>query len=112
MQLLDQAIATQFSMQDEISKAKLTGPRVLEESKKRESELWAELVKAKAETKLALNQKNEMVSRLNALVDSTYKWEECRNCGDDFGSWIERLGSQDDPKFQLRCSNCRCRHAL
>ena len=128
MELLDGALAKQMSLQDELLAAKGDVRLVLDQKEKAEVLQRKELAKAKAETQTAVflqrkelanakeetqkavNQRNALLSRLNALVDNANGWEECRNCGDDFGSWIERLGSSDDPRFQLRCSNCRCRH--
>ena len=137
MQSLDQALAKHILMQDALSQAKSTirlldqdkqrdivlqdklGAETqtvrltLDQSKHRETVLQEMLTKAKAETQTVVEQRNKLISRLNTLVLNANKWEECRNCGDDFGSWIEHLGSSDDPlQFQLRCSNCRCRHAL
>ena len=59
--------------------------------------LQRELSKAFVETQRAFKQKNNLSSRFNTWVDNANKWEECRNCGNYFGSWIERLGSSDDP---------------
>ncbi len=137
MQLLDQALSKQSSMQEDLSQATLVVRRALDQEKQKVVVLQSELAKAKAETERVRNQMTKIESelhgkteqafresqkttsrefnllrRLDALVENANKWEECRNCGDEFGSWIERLGSLDDPQFQLRCSNCRCRHSL
>ena len=112
MQRLDEALAKQISLRDELLVTKAHLHLASVQNKSGEALLQNELAKAKAETQAAVNQKDNLLSRLNALVANVLKWEECRNCGDEFGSWIERLGTMDDPQFQLRCSNCRCRHTL
>lgn len=112
MQTVDGALAKQMSLRDELLVTQREHRLTLDQKKKGEALLQKELAKAKAETQMAVNQKNYLLARLNAIADTVNGWDECRNCDDDFGSWIERLGSPDDPQFQLRCSNCRCRHNL
>lgn len=112
MQMLDEALAKQMSLRDELLVIKGDLRVVLDQKMNGEAQLQNELAKAEAETQAVVYQKYILLSRLNALVDNVNKWEECRNCKDEFGSWIERLGSTDDPQFQLRCLNCRCRHTL
>ena len=136
---LDQALVKQMSMQDALSGAKST-IRFLDLNKQKENELKDKLVKAtaetqtvrltldqskhretvlqeklrnaKAETQMAVNQRKNLISKLNAVVCNANKWRGCRNCGNNCGSWIELFGSSDDPQFQLRCTSCRCTHAL
>ena len=112
MELLDGALAKQISLRDELFAAKEDLRLALDQKKKGEVLLQMELAKAKAETQTAVVQRDELSSRLNALVDNANCWEECRNCGNGFGSWIESLGSSEHPQYQLRCSYCRCRHDL
>lgn len=134
--LLDLALAKQIALEDQLSKAEAETERVLNENiqttgvlkvelakAKAEAQtamnqehdllvLNIELEKAKAETQTTMNQKHDLFLRLNGLVDNINWWEDCRNCAFDFGFWIERLGSENDPQFKLRCTRCRCRHDL
>ena len=134
--LLDLALAKQIALEDQLSKAEAETQRVLSENLQTTDELEFELAKAKAEaksamnqehdlfllnielvkarveTQTAMNQKNDLFLKLNGLVDNVNSWEDCRNCGYEFGFWIDRLESENNPQFKLRCSNCRCRHDL
>ena len=134
--LLNLALAKQIALEDQLSKAEAETQRVLTENFQTTDELEFELakakaeaksamneehdlillniqlVKARAETQIALNQKNDLFLKLNGLVDNVNLWEDCRNCGSEFGFWIDRLESENDPQFKLRCSRCRCRHDL
>lgn len=115
IRFLDQNKQKENELQDKLAKAKAETQTVrltLDQSKHKETVLQEKLTNARAETQMAMNQRNNLLSKFNAVVSNANKLEECRNCGDDFGSWIECLGNSDDPQFQLRCSNCRCRHAL
>ena len=134
--LLDLTLAKQIALEDQLSKAEAEAQRVLDENiqttgvlafelakAKAEAEtamnkendlilLNIELVKARTETQTAMNQKNDLFMKFNGLVDNVNWWEDCRNCGPEFGFWIDRLESENDPQFKLRCSRCRCRHDL
>ena len=135
--LLEEAKAKDVVLRDELSLAKLEFGLALENIRTQGARFQAALSKAKSDLDLALNrertretvhqaallqanqsttrQRQEVLSWVDGKIENINKWEECRNCGDDFeSSWIERLGSisNGDYNLQLRCSNCRCRHGL
>ena len=60
----------------------------------------------------ALRSYSGFVSRLDELLRKTFDWGECRNCGLDFDSYIQRFGGNQEFRLQLRCIDCGCRHDL
>ena len=84
MLLKDEALAKSISRQDELLATK-GGVRLPHGQKKKGQVVLQQIfARAKAETHLALDQRNTTLSRFNALANNVNKWEECRNCGDDF----------------------------
>ena len=88
--LLDLAVAKQIALEDQFSKAEAKTQQVLNEKLEITVMLEFELVKARAETQTAMNQKNDLFLKFNGLVDNINCWEDCRNCGSEFGVWIDR----------------------
>lgn len=76
------------------------------EELKKSNSFKAELDAAKQNASLAMGREHAANNKITKLIDTVHKHGWCRNCGDDFGSWIEDDGSW----LILRCSNCRCRH--
>ena len=58
--------------------------------------------------------KQSLLGRLDHFLKGQFDWQECRNngCSGDFDGYLERYGSDDDFRLQLRCSQCRCRHDI
>lgn len=60
----------------------------------------------------AISSLNSFMTRLDSLLTQSCKWDECRQCGDDFDSKMERFGSGNFLELQLRCKSCRTRHDI
>ncbi|KAH6954923.1 hypothetical protein DER45DRAFT_616255 [Fusarium avenaceum] len=76
------------------------------EELKRSNSFKAERDAAKQNASLAMGREHAANNKVTKVIDTVHKHGWCRNCGDEFGSWIEDDGSW----LILRCSNCRCRH--
>ncbi|KAJ4184932.1 hypothetical protein NW755_008846 [Fusarium falciforme] len=59
-----------------------------------------------AQKNTARNELAALEKKIDDLLDIVENRDYCRNCGNDFGCWIEDV----DTSFILRCDNCRCRH--
>ncbi|WAO87687.1 BTB domain-containing protein [Fusarium falciforme] len=59
-----------------------------------------------AQKNTARNELAALEKKIDDLLDIVENRDDCRNCGNDFGCWIEDV----DTSFILRCDNCRCRH--
>ena len=71
-----------------------------------------ELVRSRQELSVARQQLSNFHTQLDNLIHNANERTECRNCGEKFGSWLERWHSDDMLAMQLRCSSCRCRHNI
>ncbi|KIL94403.1 hypothetical protein FAVG1_02966 [Fusarium avenaceum] len=76
------------------------------EELKKSNSFKAELDVAKQNSIVFMGREHAANNKITKLIDTVHNHEWCRNCGDEFGSWIEDDGSS----LILRCSNCRCRH--
>lgn len=112
MVLRDGALAKRISLQDELLATKGAVRLPHGQKKKGQVVLQQIFARAKAETHLALDQRNTTLSRFNALANNVIRGKNAGTVVMTFRSWIERLGSSYDPQLQLRCSNCRCRYAV
>lgn len=116
--LLDEGTAKRIALEDELSKARSTIRR-LGQSSAREtvleaklSKLEAKFLKAQKDKQTAVNQKNDLFSRLYGMVLHFNNWQRCQGCGVGFASWIQQVGDSTDNRFQLCCRNCCCSHGL
>jgi DNA repair exonuclease SbcCD ATPase subunit len=76
------------------------------EELKRSNSFKAERDVAKQNAIAFMGREHAANNKITKLIDTVHNHEWCRNCGDNFGSWIEDDGSC----LILRCLNCRCRH--
>ena len=55
---------------------------------------------------------NRVMEEINSSLETLRETKQCRNsnCGSDFTCYIERHGSELQPKYTLRCARCQCRH--
>ena len=83
---------------------------LLDESLAKQIALKQELSKAEADFKEALDQKNKWTQRIDSLFGSANKIDECRHCHESFEWYLERLETFGSLGMQLRCANCRTRH--
>lgn len=104
---------------------RLAGARDVAYTKSNKALIAQEL--AISQKELAIDQRNQVIverdaalkracdflPRLDSFLTTSQEWTECRNCGLDFNSWLERVGRDDsDLIVQLRCWDCHCRHDL
>ena len=82
--------------------------------------------KAKKQKELVIEQRNKIIRERDAAValenlniervqhflNQILLWTECRNCGTEFKSYLQRFSYNEELKLQLRCLNCLCRHDL
>ena len=96
--LLDGALAEKIALKDEFSKA--------------EADAKEELSRTEASLKAAFDQKNEWSARLDLALKNAISIDDCRHCHEKFHCYLERLEVFGCLGLQLRCANCRTRHAL
>ncbi|UPK89973.1 hypothetical protein LCI18_000908 [Fusarium solani-melongenae] len=105
--------ATLLSSRDSLQKA-------LDTTKQNYAKLWSERDALQQRMTTLTTQHNSVTAQKNTardevtalkkniddLLDTVNNRDYCRNCGNDFGCWIEDV----DTSLILRCDNCRCRH--
>ncbi|EEU35270.1 uncharacterized protein NECHADRAFT_88094 [Fusarium vanettenii 77-13-4] len=105
--------ATLLSSRDSFQKA-------LDTEKQNYAKLWSERAALQQQMATLTTQHNSVTEQRNTarnevaalqkkigdLLAILEKRDYCRNCGNDFGCWIEDVVTS----FILRCDNCRCRH--
>jgi len=64
------------------------------------------------ERDVALNMNANFIERLDYFLDKAEDWDECRTCGLDFDSRIERVLDGGPFKLLLRCAVCDCKHDI
>jgi hypothetical protein len=53
---------------------------------------------------------SRIIENIDGCLNTLSRTNTCRNCDADFTCYIERGGLANEPKYILRCANCRCRH--
>ena len=100
--LLDEYLAQQIALREELSKAKAN-------AREAACRKFEELSQAKASLKEAIDQKNESNARLDTMIRNVNAVGDCRHCHEELNWCLERGGASG---LQLRCMECRTRHSL
>ncbi|KAF6235108.1 hypothetical protein HO173_006735 [Letharia columbiana] len=75
-------------------------------------ELECELLEAKKDAQVALDQKDAWASRLDSLLQRANNIQKCRHCQEQFQWTLERSGSFGGLGMLLRCASCRTKEVL
>ena len=85
---------------------------LLDDALAKQTAMRNELSQARADVKEALNQKYDWPSQLDALFKSVNKIDASRHCHEEFQWYLERLGNAQNLGMRLRCAKCQTKHTL